>query len=274
MSPLAPQGALRTRARARLEDGPSSPEALAEHVFGFARVDPGTADRLLGTLLGADPAFERREGRWSLAPVRAGAALRSIGEIPFVVVDVETTGGRPPGDRIIEIGAVRVRGGRIEDEWSSLVDPGRPVPWFVERLTGIDDRMTRAAPAFDRVAGPFLDFLGGCPFVAHNASFDWRFVNAELLRARGGRLTNARLCTVRLARRLLPNVRRRNLDALAHLFGVPIDGRHRALGDARATARILRRLLDLAVERGVEDEAGLAGLGGAGGTLWPDERYR
>lgn len=273
MSPLAPQGSLRSRARSRLEGGPATPETLAAHVFHFSRVDRRTAERLLGTLLGRDPTFERREGRWALAPVRGAGAIRSLREIPFVVVDVETTGGRPPGDRIIEIAAVRVRAGRVEGEWSSLVDPGRPIPWFVERLTGIDGRMTGAAPTFDEVAEPFLDFLGGCPFVAHNAPFDWRFVNAELLRARGGRLTNAKLCTVRLARRLLPNVRRRNLDALAHLFGVPIEGRHRALGDARATARILHRLLDLALERGVEDEAALAGLGGAGGTLWPDARY-
>ncbi|MBW3660979.1 MAG: 3'-5' exonuclease, partial [Gemmatimonadetes bacterium] len=274
VSPLAPRTtSLRTKARARLEDGPSSPEALASHVFGFAGVDRRTAERLLGVLLGEDPAFERRDGRWSLSPPVSAGATRSLAEIPFVVVDVETTGGLPPGDRLIEIAAVRLRGGRFEGEWSSLLDPGRAIPWFVERLTGIDGRMTAAAPPFAAVADDFLDFLGGCPFVAHNAGFDWRFVNAELLLARGGRLTNAKLCTVRLARRLLPHVRRRNLDALAHLFGVTVHGRHRALGDARATARILLRLLEVAGERGVVDEAGLAELAGVGGTLWPDGRY-
>ncbi|MDX1661021.1 MAG: 3'-5' exonuclease [Gemmatimonadota bacterium] len=274
MSPLGPRGSsLRTRARSRLEDGPSTPESLAAHVFGFRRVDSSTADRLLATLLGSDPAFERRGGRWKLVPPGPPGAPRSLAEIPFVVVDVETTGGRPPGDRIIEIAAVRVRGRRIEGEWSTLVDPGRSIPWFIQRLTGIDGRMTVAAPPFEAVIDPFLEILGGGPFVAHNAAFDWRFVNAELLRSRGARLTNAKMCTVRLARRLLPDVRRRNLDALAHLFGIEVEGRHRALGDARATARILQRLLDVAVERGVEDEAALAELAGAGGTLWPDERY-
>lgn len=274
MSPLAPrESSLRTRAEARLRRGPSTPETLASHVFGFERVDPSTADRLLATLFNADPAFERRDGRWSLRPPSLAGAARSLAEIPFVVVDVETTGGHPPGDRIIEIAAVRMRGRRIEGEWSTLVDPGRAIPGFVQRLTGIDGRMTAIAPPFEAVVDPFLDALGGCPFVAHNATFDWRFVNAELLRVRGARLTNAKLCTVRLARRLLPHVRRRNLDALAHLFGVPVDGRHRALGDARATARILARLLDVAEERGVENEAALAELAGAGGTLWPDPRY-
>jgi DNA polymerase-3 subunit epsilon len=168
---------------------------------------------------------------------------------------------------------VRVRGGRIEGEWSSLVDPGRGIPSFVSRLTGIANSAVAGAPRFERVADEFLEFLGGAAFVAHNARFDWRFVNAELLRARGGRLTNARLCTVRLARRLLPHVKRRNLDALAWLFGIEIQGRHRALPDARGTAKLLLELLDVAEASGVADERDLAALGGIDGTLWPARPY-
>jgi DNA polymerase III epsilon subunit family exonuclease len=273
VSPLVPRGALRDSARSCLiERGPTEAEQLARVVFGLPRVEPFLADRLLVTLLGSDPGFERRGSRWSLSPPLAAAA-RPLHAIPFVVVDVETTGGRPPGDRIIEIAAVRTRGGRIEGEWSSLVDPGRPIPSFVARLTGIADLAVAGAPPFGEVADGFVDFLGSAPFVAHNAHFDWRFVNAELLRARGGCLMNARVCTVRLARRLLPHARRRSLDALAHLFGFEIPDRHRALGDARATARLLARLLDLAAERGIEDEAALAGLFGADGTLWPERPY-
>lgn len=270
MSPLAREGVLLDSARDRLAShGPTAPESLARVVFGLSRIEPELADRLLGALLGGDPAFERLGGTWRLAPSSPLGPPRRIDTIPFVVVDVETTGGRPPGHRVIEIGAVRVRGGRIEAEWSSLVDPGRPVPAFVRRLTGIGTSETDAAPAFGSVADPFLAFLGGAPFVGHNAIFDWRFVNAELLRCRGGRLTNARICTVRLARRLLPHVKRRNLDALAHLFGVTVRGRHRALGDARAAAEILLRLLELAVDGGIEDEVALGRLCGAGGTLYP-----
>jgi DNA polymerase-3 subunit epsilon len=275
MSPLARQGGLAAAARARLAAiGPMPSGHLAREVLGLARVDEAIAERLVGTLLGGDSAFERTgDGRWRLAPISTAGAARSLREIPFVVVDVETTGGRPPGDRVTEIGAVRVRAGRMETEWSSLVNPGRPIPSFVSRLTGIHDVTVAAAPPFAAVAESFLEFLGGAVFVAHNARFDWRFVNAELLRASGGLLTNARLCTVRLARRLLPHVRRRNLDALAWLFGVEIPGRHRALPDARATARILLALLDVAEEQGIADELELAALGGVGGTLWPARPY-
>ena len=275
MSPLARQGGLAAIARARLaSQGPMRPHVLAREVLGMARVEETVAERLVGTLLGEDAAFERTgDGCWRLRPVSPAGAVRSLAEIPFVVVDVETTGGRPPGDRVTEIGAVRMRGGRVEGEWSTLVDPGRPIPGFVSRLTGIDDAKVSGAPSFDAVAEEFLEFLGGAAFVAHNARFDWRFLNAELLRARGGRLTNARLCTVRLARRLLPHVRRRNLDALAWLFGIEIEGRHRALPDARGTARLLSALLEIAEEQGVADEAGLAEIGGVGGTLWPDRPY-
>ncbi|HEY7472213.1 MAG TPA: exonuclease domain-containing protein [Gemmatimonadota bacterium] len=275
MSPLARQGGLAAVARARLAAaGPMPSGPLAREVLGLARVDDAIAERLVGTLLGGDSEFERTgDGRWRLRPRSTAGAVRSIREIPFVVVDVETTGGRPPGDRVTEIGAVRVRAGRVEAEWSSLVNPGRPIPSFVSRLTGIRDATVAAAPPFAAVADSFLEFLGGAVFVAHNARFDWRFVNAELLRSSGGLLTNARLCTVRLARRLLPHVRRRNLDALAWLFGVEIPGRHRALPDARATARILFALLAVAEEQGIGDELELAALGGVGGTLWPARPY-
>ena len=274
MSPLARQGGLAALARARLAAGPMPPGPLAREVLGLARVEESIAERLVGTLLGGDSAFERTgDGFWRLTPESAAGAARSLREIPFVVVDVETTGGRPPGDRVTEIGAVRVRGGRVEAEWSSLVNPGRPIPSFVSRLTGIHDATVAAAPPFAAVADTFIEFLGGAAFVAHNARFDWRFLNAELLRSNGGLLTNARLCTVRLARRLLPHVGRRNLDALAWLFGIEIPGRHRALPDARATARILLALLEVAEEQGVADELELAAIGGVGGTLWPARPY-
>lgn len=274
MSSLVPQGALRSIAREHLKaDGSATAATLARTVLGAKRVEVRLAERLIGTLLGDDPAFERVDGRWRLAHCVESLLNRSLAEIPFVVVDVETTGGRPPGDRVIEIGAVRVRGGEAEGEWSTLVNPDRSIPWYVSRLTGIVDAEVDGAPRFGDVARTFTDFLGDDPFVAHNASFDWRFVNAELLRACGARLTNARLCTVRMARRLMPHVRRRNLDALAHLFGVTVHGRHRALGDARATASILNRLLQIADEKELRTEADLASFLGIGGTLYPEAPY-
>jgi len=273
MSPLAREGALRSRARAFLAGRGATPAvALAREVLALGKVDERVAERLVETLLAGDAAFSRAGSTWRLTPSPA-PRLREIAELPLVVVDVETTGGRPPGDRITEIGAVSLVGGRVVDEWSALVDPGQSIPWFVQRLTGIDDRLVAGAPSFDGVAGEFLSFLGSTIFVAHNAHFDWRFVNAELLRSRSGTLANPRLCTVRLARALLPHVRRRSLDALAWLFGIPVEGRHRALGDARATARILLHLLEVAEERGARTEADLIDLAGHPGTLFPPRPY-
>lgn len=273
MSPLARQGALRSRARAFLAGRDPVPAVvLAREVLALERVGERVAEQLVDTLLRGDAAFTRGESGWGLAPAPPPRHCE-LTELPLVVVDVETTGGRPPGDRITEIGAVALVGGRVVDEWSALVNPGRTIPWFVQRLTGIDDRLVAAAPAFDHVADEFLDFLGGTTFVAHNAHFDWRFVNAELLRSRSGTLVNPRLCTVKLARALLPHVRRRSLDALAWLFGITVEGRHRALGDARATARILLHLLEVADERGARTEADLIRLAGQPGTLFPPRPY-
>ena len=262
MSPLARQGGLAAIARARLAaEGPMRSHALARAVLGIARVEETVAERLVGTLLGEDRAFERTgDGCWRLTPLSPAGAARSLSEIPFVVVDVETTGGRPPGDRVTEIGAVRMRAGRVEGEWSSLVNPGRPIPGFVSRLTGIDDVKVSDAPPFDAVAEEFLEFLGGAAFVAHNARFDWAFLAAELRRARDLALDGPRLCTVRLSRKLVPGLPSCGLDTLTRWFGFENPARHRAGGDALVTARLLSRLLGLAREAGARTLADLAAL--------------
>ncbi len=113
--------------------------------------------------------------------------------------------------------------------------------------------MVAEAPFFEDVADELLDRLEGRVFVAHNVSFDWRFVSSQLADAVGHVPDGPRLCTVQLARRLAPELKRRNLDAVANHFGIPIQARHRAYGDALATARILLRLLDAAEVRGAGD---------------------
>jgi DNA polymerase-3 subunit epsilon len=109
--------------------------------------------------------------------------------------------------------------------------------------------MVKDAPRFEEICGELLDVLAGNVFVAHNAEFDWRFISSEVARATGRRLEARRLCTVRLARKVLPHLPSRRLDSLAHYYGVEIVDRHRALGDADATARILLRLLREAQDR-------------------------
>ena len=185
-------------------------------------------------------------------------------EIPYLVVDVETTGtGARGDDRITEVAAVLVHEGRVSDLFTSLVNPGRPIPWFITDLTGINDSMVRDAPRFDAIAGELASHLAGRVFVAHNAQFDWGFLSAEFARVTPSPLDDlaaGRLCTVRLARKLLSFLPRRNLDAVAHHYGVSIDGRHRAAGDARATAYVLLGLLKDATKRDIHTWGDLEGM--------------
>jgi DNA polymerase III subunit epsilon len=172
------------------------------------------------------------------------AADLPIRSLEYAVVDVETTGGSfERGHRVTEIAAVRLAGdGTVLGEFRTLVNPDRPIPAFITALTAITWEMVRGAPRFGEIAGDVARVLEGAVFVAHNAPFDWRFVSAELGRA-GTALTGAPPCTVRLARKLVPELRSRSLDSLTCFFDIPVEARHRAWGDAVATAELLRRLL-------------------------------
>jgi len=175
--------------------------------------------------------------------------------LPYVVVDVETTGGSPASaDRVTEVAAVLVEGEVVSPGFSSLVNPGRPIPPYITRLTGISDAMVSSAPSFSDVAGELASHLVGRVFVAHNARFDFGFLDAEFARVATAPLASlvmGQLCTVRLARKILAHLPRRNLDAVTHHYGVSITGRHRAAGDALATAHVLRALLRDASHRGI-----------------------
>jgi DNA polymerase-3 subunit epsilon len=253
------------RAADRLRAGPAHTLELARDVLALSG-HPGAASAAVFQLLGSDPRFQvDRGGVWSMDPTAASLG-RPLSESAFAVVDVETTGGGVErGHRITEIAMVEVRGGRIVDEWHTLVNPGRRIPPGVTALTGITDAMVAGAPWFEDVSEEVVRRLDGRAFVAHNVAFDWAFVSGELLRTTGDCPDPYRLCTVRMVRRLVPELRHRNLDVVSRHFGVEILGRHRAYGDALATARILLRLLDEAAGRGLEDLAALdAHLRGVG----------
>lgn len=164
-------------------------------------------------------------------------------DVPFVVVDTETTGTRAARDSVIEVAAVKVQGGRIADEFSQLVNPGRTVPRRITKITGITTGMVFDQPPAEDVLPAFVDFLGDGVFVAHNLTFDLGFINAELDRLGGAPLENDTLCTLRLARRLLPGLRSKALGSLIGFYQLHPAGRHRALADASATAEILLRFL-------------------------------
>ncbi|HEX7940184.1 MAG TPA: 3'-5' exonuclease [Gemmatimonadaceae bacterium] len=251
------------RAADYLRAGPADSRTLVASVCQLSPLPSAVAEHLAVTLLIDHPRFARTaDGAWRLRePASPEWRTNTVHDEPllsaltFAVVDVETTGGRPDrGDRITEIAVVTVRDGAIADVYETLVNPERSIPPYVSRLTNISWEMVRDKAPFREVCDDILRALDGHVFVAHNAAFDWRFVSAEVARARGRELTGRRLCTVRLARRLLPQLRRRSLDWVARHYAVEIEPgkRHRAAGDALATAHCLIRLLDDARSHGCE----------------------
>ena len=175
----------------------------------------------------------------------------------FVVVDVETTGAKTPPCRVTEIGAYRVSGGRIVAEFQTLVNPETMIPPFIVQLTGITNEMVSQAPIFADIAHAWLDFADEAVLVAHNATFDVRFLNYEIARVfPGRRMANSHLCTVKLSRRIFPGLINYRLHTVAEHFDIQIFNRHRAAGDALATAEIFLRMLSRLEQHGVRDVAG------------------
>ncbi len=156
----------------------------------------------------------------------------------LAIVDLETTGAHPVRDRITEIAIVRIEGGREVERWSSLVDPGVPIPPTIQTLIGITDAMVASAPAFEALADTVLALLDDTVFVAHNARFDYGFLKSAFSRmARPFDLPV--LCTVKLSRALYPEYHRHGLDALIARHGLKCSARHRAMGDAEVLWQFL-----------------------------------
>ncbi len=197
-----------------------------------------------------------------MSPQRAAAvgvqlALDEIGtplsDVTFVVVDLETTGGSPADSAITEIGAVKVRGGVVLGEFQTLVDPGGPVPPYIQVLTGITTTMLVGAPRIEEVLPAFLEFSRGTVLVAHNAPFDVGFLKASAAATGHAWPGNQVVDTVRLARRVVTRDEAPNhkLSSLAALFGAAVTPNHRALSDARATVDVLHALLGRLAPLGV-----------------------
>lgn len=153
----------------------------------------------------------------------------------YAIVDIETTGGHAAASGITEIAIILHDGHRQLHAYETLVNPGQPIPPFIQSLTGISDKMVATAPCFKEIAGQVYELLQDKVFVAHNVNFDYSFVHQELREA-GYTLDSKKLCTVRLARKILPGFPSYSLGRLCHTVGIPINGRHRAGGDAKATA--------------------------------------
>src|SRR5512133_2303778 len=240
------------------ERGPLTAVEAARSLFATPSISAGLACSLLGEITAGDSRVICAGTTVSLSGGRADPLLE---EAEFVVFDLETTGLSAERNRICEIGAVRVRALEQVDHFQSLVNPGVPLPDPVARLTGLRERELRSAPSVSSVVQRFLTFAGDALLVAHNARFDQRFLERQLVLAHDRRLSEPPLCTAALARRLLEGrLRRVGLASLAHFFGVPTRPCHRALPDAEATAQVLVHLIGLAQELGARRLSELRGL--------------
>jgi len=164
-------------------------------------------------------------------------------EAEFSVIDVETTGLTPHYNGIIEIGIVKVKGLKIIGKYSTLINPGRQVPFYITQFTGITDDDVFNAPFFEDVAEEISEFISGSIITAHNLPFDRSFLNKEFLMIGKDKPANPQLCTLRLSKRLYPELRSRSLSNLSYYLKVKLINAHRALPDAEATAHILLRML-------------------------------
>jgi len=227
-------------------------EELVGLLFAGAGSDPELGARIVAQMLGGDPnfVFDSETAQWRL---QQSDRLRvPLSEAEFTVVDLETTGGQCGPGNIIEIGAYRMVGRRLTESFQTLVRPqGGFVPRFITGLTSITTEMVREAPPIEHVLPAFRDFMGDRVMVAHNAAFDFGFLNFEFRRIFGIGVANPVLCTLRMSRRFMPSLKRRRLDLLASHFGLSLEGRHRGLGDARMAAEILSIFLDIAEKMGI-----------------------
>jgi DNA polymerase III subunit epsilon len=169
---------------------------------------------------------------------------RPMNSFDLAIVDVETTGTSPGYDRVIEVGVLRIKEGKVVETYSTLVDPERSIPFHIENLTGITSKDLSGAPTFGDIKDQLMQLLEGCVFVAHNARFDYGFLRHEF--GREGIDFSARcLCTARLSRKLFPHERRHGLDSIIQRYGIACQNRHRALDDAQ----VLWNFLDLLKDR-------------------------
>src|SRR5689334_21138156 len=245
--------------------GRAAASEIVDAVFKLSHIDDELAGLLVADLIRNDRRFKIIEGN-TVELLQDDTQLRRLKDLDFVVVDVEATGAKTPPNRLIELGAYRIRGGRIVDKFLSLVNPGLPIPRFVATLTGISNEMVKSAPVFATVAPQWLDFVSDSVLVAHNAPFDTSFLNHEISRVYPGhRMVNPHLCTVRLSRRALPDLCNHRLDTIAEHFSIPITSRHRAGSDALATAEIFILLLTE-----LEETYGIKSLAAASRFQFPE----
>ncbi|MCA1847817.1 MAG: DEDD exonuclease domain-containing protein [Actinobacteria bacterium] len=243
---------------------PASPEEIAARFLSLPESN-GDARAHVERLIENDPRFLWDGGRLRTVDL----ASLALEDVPYVVFDLETTGASAGKGGITELGALKLLRGQVVDQFSTLVNPGRPIEPFVVRLTGITDRMVADAPVISEVMPRFEEFIEGSVLVGHNVHFDCSFVTAA---REGALLPNPVLDTLRLARCLMPGLKRYRLSSLVSHFGVREMPNHRALSDAAATAGVFLRLLKLLRSAGVRS-VGEAAMLRRGGRIKPQKQH-
>lgn len=160
----------------------------------------------------------------------------------FAIIDIETTGHSYKNGKITEIALYHHNGQELTDSFSTLINPEMDIPYFITKLTGIDNDMVKDAPKFYEIAKTIVEMTEGRTFVAHNVSFDYKFIKEEFNRL-GFNYDRKTMCTVKLSRKLLPGHKSYSLGKLCSDIGIKINGRHRAAGDALATIKLFEILL-------------------------------
>lgn len=160
----------------------------------------------------------------------------------FIIIDIETTGSNYKFSNITELAIYQHNGQKVTNQYSTLINPGIDIPYYITKLTGINNQMVKNAPKFHEVAKTIVELTAGRTFIAHNVSFDYGFIKEEFARL-GYNYNRKTLCTVQLARKLLPGHKSYSLGKLCSDLEIEINGRHRAAGDALATVKLFELLL-------------------------------
>ena len=186
------------------------------------------------------------------APMVSNPKDKKIDEEEFVVFDIETTGLNSHSNEIIEIGAVKIKAGRIVDRYSQLINPGRPNPYHITEITSITDEQVANEPRIDEVIGKFVDFVGDATLVAHNAPFDMGFIKRDVKKYLNIDLQSSVIDTLQMARDLFPDLKKYGLGDLNKTLGLALEKHHRAVDDSQATANMFIIFLEKYKEKGLE----------------------
>lgn len=173
-------------------------------------------------------------------------------EDEYVVFDIETTGFSNTSDEITEIGAVKIRNKEIIDSFGELINPHMPIPLKVQELTGITNDLIKDKPSIDEVLPKFLEFVGGSILVAHNSDFDMGFIRAKAKRLNLA-FENKDIDTLKLARILLPNLKRHKLNLITNHLGISLENHHRAVDDAKATAQVFIKFMEMLIDKDINN---------------------